>query len=155
MKKIQALLGGVFFLGILCFLIPSKPIEIEETFSEQYNGESKQYYEVYLEESGVTTSNLENFFAKANILKVYPLFSSIYEEQIKEKYYSFNPMISLSENSRKMEEYYFALLEEQGLIHDKQIFSIHGIPISKIVLELNEQEKNQLQKKYSIQKEAV
>ena len=59
MKKIQALLGGVFFLGILCFLIPSKPIEIEETFSEQYNGESKQYYEVYLEESGVTTSNLE------------------------------------------------------------------------------------------------
>ncbi len=64
-------------------------------------------------------------------------------------------MISLSENSRKMEEHYFALLEEQGLIHDKQIFSIHGIPISKIVLELNDQEKNQLQKKYSIQKEAV
>lgn len=64
-------------------------------------------------------------------------------------------MISLSENSRKMEEYYFSLLEEQGLIHDKQIFSIHGIPISKIVLELNDQEKNQLQKKYSIQKEAV
>ncbi len=155
MKKIQTLLGGVFFLGILCFLIPSKPIEIEETFSEQYNGESKQYYEVYLEELGITTSNLEKYFPDAIILEVYPLFPNIYENQIEEKTYSFDVMKSIRENSKKMEEYYFNLLEQKGFIHDQQHFSIHGIPISKIVIELSKQEKRLLQEKYSIREEAI
>ena len=155
MKKIQTLLGGVFFLGMMFFLSNIQPVKIEKTFSEQYKEDTKQYYEIDLTDMGITTSNLEKHFPNAIILKAFPLFSSIYADQIYEKYYSFNPLISIRENSKKMEEYYFNLLEQKGFIHDQQHFSIHGIPIFKIIVELNVQEKQQIQKKYSICKDPV
>ena len=155
MKKILTLLCSVLFLSFCFFLFLLTPESTQTVFADQSSEIEEVLYEIDLQDDGVNTNNLHERFPNIVILRAYPMFSSIYEERINQKYYNFDTTLPITENCAEMQNRYLFLLNHYGFIHDKQEYEIHGLPLSKILVWLDKNQINDLKKTYSIQEKTV
>lgn len=150
MKKIVTLLSiSVLFFSITFFLNS----ETEEKLRPVVQLETDEsYYEVDVNEIGLTTNNLVERFPNLMIVRIYPKLSTIYQDRVEQKYYQMDQSKSIKENCSLMQERYLFLLGYYGFIHDKREYEIYGVPISKIIISANEPEVEKSLNKYSIKR---
>lgn len=148
MKKILPLLG----LCILFFSIYSSFDVVEEVQPVFAVEPGEAYYEIDVNDLGITTKNLNERLGKFQVVRIYPKLSSVYSDRIEQKYYSINPEKTLIDNCSLMQERYLFLLNHYGYVHDRQQYQIYGVPISKIIVLMREEEIEENLKQYSLTK---
>ncbi len=150
MKKIVTLFSiSVLFFSIT-FLLPSK---MEEETQPVMKVETEEnYYEVDVNELGLTTMNLTERFPMMRFIRIYPKLSQVYRDRVDQKYYVVDQNKSIKENCSLMQERYLFLLNYYGFVHDKREYEIYGVPISKIIVSAQKEEIEKNLKHYSVKK---